>query len=169
MLGIFIYNKNIMFFKNKHVITSLIVAPILAIISYFAVDYYVAEVPHKAKDGQLYKLLAKPNCRWESGYCDLVNGNLELLITTNSLNYGQNYLHLRSETPLQKVNFSLVNQKNSQSSPKSMVPADAAGTSWQSSLIQINKTDYLQFAVQAGGSTFYVEVPAIFVYKDKDF
>ncbi|MDC9727420.1 MAG: hypothetical protein PSN35_06265, partial [Candidatus Thioglobus sp.] len=112
---------------------------------------------------------AKPNCRWESGHCDLVNGDLELSITTNSLNYGQNYLHLRSETPLQKVNFSLVRQKNSQSLPKSMVQEDAAGTSWKSALIQINQTDYLQFAVQAGGSTFYVEVPATFVYQEKVF
>jgi hypothetical protein len=44
----------------------MIVAPILAIISYFTVDYYVAEVPHKAKQGQSYKMLVKPNCRWAS-------------------------------------------------------------------------------------------------------
>jgi hypothetical protein len=67
-----------MFFKNKHVITSMIVAPILAIISYFTVDYYVAEVPHKAKQGQSYKMLVKPNCRWASGAC-VIDCGLEVL------------------------------------------------------------------------------------------
>ncbi len=147
----------------------MIVAPILAIISYFAVDYYVAEVPHKAVDGQLYKMLAKPNCRWESGNCDLVNGSLELSITSSSLQYGKNYFHLQSETPLQNVNFSLVHEKNAQSSPESIMLVEPGGKLWKSALVDVRKTDYLQFVVYAGGSIFYAEVPAIFTYKDKDF
>lgn len=159
-----------MFFKNKHVITSMIVAPILAIVSYFAVDHYVAEVPHKAKDGQLYKMLAKPNCRWESGHCELVNGELELLITSDSQQYGNNHFRLKSETLLQGVKFAIVSEKGRHSEPESMrLINEASNQIWLSSLINVKRSDYLQFVISVGGSVFYAEVPAIFTYKDKDY
>ncbi|MCH9712416.1 MAG: hypothetical protein K0U20_07345 [Proteobacteria bacterium] len=158
-----------MFFKNKHVITSMIVAPILAIISYFAVDYYVAEVPHKAKDGQLYKMLVKSNCRWESGHCDLVNGDLELLVTSDTQEYGKNHFLLKSNTPLKEVRFSLVHEKGAHSQPESMSLVEPGNRLWQSSLVDARRSDYLQFVVSVSGSIFYAEVPAIFTYQDKDY
>jgi hypothetical protein len=158
-----------MFFKNKHVIASMIVAPILAIISYFAVDYYVAEVPHKAKDGQLYKMLAKSNCRWESGHCDLVNGDLELLVTSDTQQYGNNHFRLKSETPLQEVKFALVSEQGAHSQPELMRLVEAGNKLWQSSLVDVRRSDYLQFVISVSGSVFYAEVPAIFTYQDKDY
>jgi hypothetical protein len=158
-----------MFFKNKHVITSMIVAPILAIISYFAVDYYVAEVPHKAKDGQLYKMLVKPNCRWESGHCDLVNGDFEVLVTSDSQKYGFNHFNLASETPLREVKFALVGAKGDHSLPDTMSLMKASGQLWQSSLVNVKASDYLQFVISVGASVFYAEVPATFTFKDTDF
>jgi len=158
-----------MFFKNKHVITSMIVAPILAIISYFAVDYYVAEVPHKAIDGQLYKMLAKPNCRWESGHCDLVNGDLELLITSDSQLYGDNHFRLKTETPLEGVIFAIASEKGGHSQPESMRLVQAGNKIWESSLVNVKRSDYLQLAVSVNGIIFRAEVPAIFTYQDKDY
>jgi len=69
------------FFKNKHVITAMIVAPILAIVSYYAVDLMVKEQPKAAVEGQAYKLIAKSNCRYSSGACDLVNGDFKSTVT----------------------------------------------------------------------------------------
>jgi len=158
-----------MFFKNKHVITSMIVAPILAIMSYFAVDYYVAEVPHKAKDGQLYKMLVKSNCRWESGHCDLENGDLELLVTSDTQEYGKNHFRLNSNTPLQEVKFALVNEQGAHSEPESMSLLEPGDRLWQSSLVDARSSDYLQFVISASGSVFYAEVSAIFTYQDKDY
>jgi hypothetical protein len=48
----------------------------------------LAEVPHKAKQGQSYKMLVKPNCRWASGACDLINGALKIHITADTQAYG---------------------------------------------------------------------------------
>lgn len=155
-----------MFFKNKHVIASLIIAPILAIISYFAVDYYVAEAPHKAKQGQLYKMLAKPNCRWESGICELVNGELEIVIISQTQTYGLNQLLLRSSTALKDIKFALVEKKNKVSKPRSMLASDDKNTAWHSPQINISKSDYLQFVISVNESVFYAEIPAIFIYKE---
>ncbi|SMN13945.1 hypothetical protein BHECKSOX2_1175 [Bathymodiolus heckerae thiotrophic gill symbiont] len=158
-----------MFFKNKHVITSLIVAPILAIMSYFAVDYYVAETPHKAEEGQLYKMLAKPNCRWESGQCDLTNGDLELSITPENKIYGKNNFSLTSSVPLNGVKFALVDKKNGHSLPKSMVLLKSDKTLWQSSQVSVTKSDFIQLVISVNNSVFYAEVPAIFTYKDRGY
>lgn len=68
-------------FKNKHVIVALIVAPILALISYFAVDYMVSEKPQAAKPGTAYPLVAKSNCRYTSGRCRLENGDFVVTVT----------------------------------------------------------------------------------------
>ncbi|AYQ57115.1 hypothetical protein BTHERMOSOX_1477 [Bathymodiolus thermophilus thioautotrophic gill symbiont] len=154
-----------MFFKNKHIITSLIVAPILALISYFAVDYYVAEVPHKAKQGQAYKMLVKSNCRWESGVCDLINGELKINITSDSQTYGLNRLFVDASNNLRGIKFAVVEAQNKTSEPYSMTALNAAYTAWQSSQINVTKSDYLQFAISVNESVFYAEIPAIFIYK----
>ncbi|CAC9955584.1 hypothetical protein [uncultured Gammaproteobacteria bacterium] len=154
-----------MFFKNKHIITSLIVAPILALISYFAVDYYVAEVPHKAKQGQAYKMLVKSNCRWESGMCDLINGDLKINITSDTQTYGLNRLFINASNGLKGIKFAVVEKKNKTSEPHSMMVLDALYTSWQSPQMDIAESDYLQFVISVNESVFYVEIPAIFIYK----
>ncbi|RUA04529.1 MAG: hypothetical protein DSY43_06125 [Gammaproteobacteria bacterium] len=155
-----------MFFKNKHVITSMIVAPILALISYFAVDYYVAEVPHKAKQGQSYKMLAKSNCRWASGACDLINGDLEIHITSDSQKYGLNVLFVDASNNLNGIEFALVERQGKVSRPESMTPSNDDKISWQSSRINIMASDYLQLVISANESVFYTEVPTVFIYKE---
>ena len=67
-------------FSNKHVLVAMLVAPVLAIMAWFAVDYFVAERPHAAEEGATYTLLAKSNCRYASGKCDLENADFELTI-----------------------------------------------------------------------------------------
>ena len=156
-----------MFFKNKHVITSLIVAPILAIISYFAVDYYVAEVPHKAKEGQLYNMLAKPNCRWESGQCHLIHRDLELTFTADTQAYGRNHFFLESTAPLKGIVFAVAEQKGGQSTPTAMASIGTDKTMWKSIEIDVKQSDYLQFAISINGSIFQAEVPAVFTYKEE--
>ena len=63
---------------NRHFVIALIVAPILAIIAWFAVDKLVAPPPVAAQPGQSFKLIAKPNCRYDSGQCELVNGDVRV-------------------------------------------------------------------------------------------
>jgi len=35
----------------------MLVAPVLAIMGYFALDFFVGETPHAAEEGQSYKLV----------------------------------------------------------------------------------------------------------------
>ena len=58
------------FLKNKHLLTASLVAPILALMSYFAIDALVGETPHAAEEGQSYQLVEKQNCRYNSGSYD---------------------------------------------------------------------------------------------------
>jgi hypothetical protein len=50
------------FFTNKHVIASLIIAPILAILAGFMVDDLVADDALKAEKVIPYPLVANSNC-----------------------------------------------------------------------------------------------------------
>ena len=74
--------------KNKHVILAMLIAPVLAIIAWFSVDYFVAERPHEARPGASYPLVAKPNCRRLSERCDLVNEDFRLGMNITYADYG---------------------------------------------------------------------------------
>jgi hypothetical protein len=152
------------FFKNKHVITALIVAPILALISYFSVDYYVSENPHQVKDGQTYTLLAKPNCRWESGQCDLKNGDITLNLKNDTLNYGNSTIQLSANVALKNAHLGISFVKDGQSVPQNMSFFNKEKV-WKIDAKDIQKTDYLQLIVGIEKSIFYVQVPATFLYK----
>ena len=64
--------------RNKHVLVSALVAPLLALMAYFAIDHFMGETPHAAVEGRSYPLVEKPGCRWESGSCGLKNNEFEL-------------------------------------------------------------------------------------------
>lgn len=53
---------------NKHVVIAMLVAPVLAVIAYFAVDASVSEPPKAAQPGQSYPLAVRSNCRYTSGF-----------------------------------------------------------------------------------------------------
>ena len=72
-------------FSNKHVVAALIISPILALVSYFAVDRVLVEPPQLAQAGQSYPLLAKSNCRYESGRCDLRNADFQATLTVTTM------------------------------------------------------------------------------------
>ena len=74
-------------FKNKHVIVAMVVAPILAVFAWFATGMLVDEQGHTMKDGSLYTLNVKSNCRWESGKCSLKNEDIQIDITGKYTSY----------------------------------------------------------------------------------
>src|SRR5210317_2361133 len=96
-------------FKNKHVIVAMLVAPILSIMAWFAVDYFVGERPHAAKEGAAYTLIAKSNCRYDSGQCDLENSDFKLSIRPTSVTPASLQLEMTSAFPLQSAMLGLVN------------------------------------------------------------
>ena len=72
-------------FKNKHLVVAMLVAPILAILAWYAIDVLVGEKPRPAEEGQSYPLAEKPNCRYGSGACGLKNADFELQLSTRPM------------------------------------------------------------------------------------
>lgn len=149
-------------FTNKHVIVAFIVAPILAVLAYLGVDSMVAETPHAAKAGESYKLLAKPNCRYESGVCSLVNGDVEMDMILSPSEQGFGLLTLHANMPLQGAKLALG------SGETTAQPADFAATSdnakdWQLLLAsKPEQNQLIRLVVSVDGVYYYGETPTIF-------
>ena len=94
--------------KNKHVIIAMIVAPILAILAWFAVGQIAGEKAKVAEPGAAYPLVARSNCRWASGKCELANNDLEMTILPLELGAQYTRLSLDSEFPLAQATFALL-------------------------------------------------------------
>ena len=149
------------FLKNKHIIIALIVAPILALISFFATDYIVSERPHKAVKGSVYPLNVTSSCRWQSGQCGLQNNDVDLMlkgrwqITSSVLS-----LHLSSNIALEQVKIAFSNDQNL---PKDMMPKDGFKKKWTTSFNKSEKSEKLNIAVTTKDITFIAQFPALFL------
>ena len=156
--------------KNKHIITALIVAPILSIMAYFATDYVVSERPHQAQSGQSYQLVQLPNCRYESGKCGLKNGNFKVVISGDADKDGGLSLRLASEFALDEAFVSVVKDAEQESKP---VPMKAVGDdqkSWQLNLFVPNAAEqFLHLAVTADGAVYYAESSMVFLNYETSF
>ena len=148
------------FFTNKHIIVALLVTPILAVLAWYAVDAYVAEVPHKLKAGESYKMLAKPNCRWASGKCELVNNEVKISL----LYEAQSTISLKSSVPLQDIKIALVDSPEDQSNPLTMTSQD--GLSWSANLGAIYPNQFLQILVSIEKSVLFAVVPTKWIEKE---
>lgn len=151
-------------FKNKHVIISLIVAPILAIMGYFAVDAFVAETPHAAKPGERVELVEKPNCRYSSGACDLKNGDFEMRIHAKWSDDVQVLLTLESNVTLDGVIAAHVTNESHNVPPINMQPLDDDGHKWALQIVNPNlKADRLRLAASANQAIYYGDASLTFI------
>src|SRR5210317_1285945 len=150
-------------FKNWHVIIAMIVAPILAVLAWFAVDYFVAERPHVAKEGAAYLLIAKSNCRYDSGQCDLENSDFKLSIRPMSISSGSVQLEMTSAFPLQSATLGLVNN-GIPARPAEMQATTDESLHWTIRIDRpASETSTIRVAVTADGSTWYAEIPVTFL------
>ena len=150
-------------FKNKHVVIAMLVAPVLAIMAWFAVDYFVGERPHAAKPGSAYTLVAKSNCRYASGQCDLENADFKLTIRPEMVSASSVALTLTASHGLQSAAMGLVEGGATQP-PAPMTRTNDAGTEWQGLLPGPGSDDAsIRVAVTANDATWYAEVPVVFL------
>lgn len=148
--------------KNKHVVVGMLVAPILAVIAWFAVDYFIAERPHAAVPGADYKLVAKSNCRYASGSCDLSNSDFELTINAAESQHTVR-LTLVSKFPLQLANIAVADHSNAVPAPMQLTADDTSGTLWSGTIVKPESdVSKLQVAVVANESRYYAELPTVF-------
>ena len=155
--------------KNKHLILAMFIAPALAIIAYFSVDYMVSEKPQAALQGSSYKLVAKSNCRYKSGACTLKNGDIELSI--RALRTADNVVELSmySELPLQYAVFSVVAGELS-TEPVAMDVATDEMTDWNARFYMDDpENSMLRLAVSIADSVYFAETTTVFVDYETSF
>ena len=150
--------------KNKHVVVAMLVAPVLAIIAWFAVDYVVSEKPHAARPDTDYPLMARSNCRYESGACDLVNGEFKLRIQAPGGNVAPLVLDITSEFPLSAATIGIAAGAGGDSMPVAFTSATDDPTHWSGQIEGPAAAEsVLQLVVTAGESRYFAEVPTTFL------
>ena len=155
--------------KNKHLILAMFVAPVLAIIAYFSVDYMVSEKPQAAMQGRTYKLAAKSNCRYQSGVCTLKNGDIEVQIRARRVDQKAVELNMHSELSIQKAVISYV-ADDIASDPVMMNTSSTDVSDWQ---VRLNLPDpqntQLRLALNIADSMYYAETTAVFIDYETSF
>jgi hypothetical protein len=150
-------------FKNKHTIIAVLVAPVLAILAWFAADVLVGEKPHRAEAGKSYELVEKPSCRWASGSCELQNGDFELALTPEWFGRSSLRLILESAFPLEGVKLALATGESDYAEPRNMEPTAADGRSWSIELDSPDpETHRLRLVAAASQSLYYGDVALTF-------
>lgn len=157
-------------FKNKHITTAMMVAPLLAIGSYFATDYIVSDLPVTAVDGDTYAMVARPNCRYQSGQCTFRNGDLEVKFQLVQDSSGQSVLKAQSSHPLKGAKIALVGSSDEQVEPLSLSRADEVGEQWALPLLgSVADKKELRVAMLANATTFYGSADTTFFQYDTVF
>ena len=152
-----------MVFTNKHVVVAMLVAPVLAILAWYSIDYFLAEKPHAALPGAAYALIAKSNCRYDSGECDLENGDFKLTLRPVTGASGGTALELSSRFPLKTATVGLVDGSN-EAPPVAMRAVGAESSKWLAALPDpLSPTTLIRLAVIAEESSYYAEVPVVFL------
>ena len=150
--------------KNKHVVIAMIVAPILAVLAWFAVDALVGEKAQVANPGAAYPLVARSNCRWESGECELVNNDLKMTILPLELGAQYTRLSLDSELPLAQATFALLSDGNEVvANAEHDASPDAAAQMTVTIPAFANPEAMLRVAVTVQESLYFAEVPVVFM------
>jgi len=155
--------------KNKHLILAMFVAPLLAIIAYFSVDYIVSEKPRAAQQGGTYKLAAKSNCRYQSGVCTLKNGDIEVKLHARRIDERMVELNMYSEFPIQNAIISYVAGEFT-SEPVAMNTESAAAGDWYVTLeLSDPENSQLRMALSIADAMYYAETTAVFIDYETSF
>ena len=150
--------------KNKHVVIAMLVAPLLAIIAWYGVDSIVAERAESAKPGEHYPLVARSNCRYESGQCDLVNNDFKLVILAVEVQSGKTVLALESEFPLVSARLSLVSGDNEVLANAVPGSPPEMAAQWIITIASgATPAALLRVAVTVQQSIYFAEVPVTFL------
>jgi len=148
---------------NKHFVVAMLVAPILAILAYFAADHFSRPEAVVAKAGDQFPLRAKSNCRYESTQCDLVNGEIKFTLNKYFTATGENALKLSSNVPFKMAQIELLDANQSS---KEMI--SIGGSELTEAVEKIASTfesvSSIRIAINADDVIYYSETEAKFLY-----
>ena len=161
------------FLKNKHLILAMFIAPLLAVIAYFAVDQVVSEKPQAAIEGASYKLVAKSNCRYKSGICTLENGDIEVKLRVEIIDNSRAEVFLSSEIPVQSALVSFVDDLGYETisrEPRLMVTSVEYPDTWSAVIDSVpTEKSILRLALRISDTLYYAETTAIFIEYETSF
>lgn len=153
--------------KNKHLVIAMLVAPILAVLSYFALDVLVGEKPKPAEEGQNYPLVEKPDCRYASGHCGLKNADFELQLVAEGLADDRVSMTLTSVFPLDGAMIALVSGDDDNATPAAMLPSGDDGLGWRAEMARPDPgRQRLRLVVSSAGSMYYGDVATAFIERE---
>ena len=142
--------------NNKHLTVAMLMAPILALMAYFGVNFMLGEEPQAAEPGNSYLLVEKPNCRYESGVCGLKNADFELTLNYEWIGVDRMLLKLASEHPLEGVLVALVEFEAEEEHPVEMLPAGPDGLSWSLEMARPDPENQRLHLVASAAGAFYL-------------
>lgn len=159
--------------RNKHLLVAALVAPVMALIGYFAFDIFLGETPQAAQPGQTYKLAEKPGCRYAGGNCGLKNADFELSIRIEPIDADRSMLLLDSLFPLEGIMAALVEAQAgtevSSAEPLPMEALDDSGLAWS---LAVDKPDpgrhRLQLATSSQGTFYYGDANTKFLAEENN-
>ena len=138
----------------------MVVAPVLSIIAWFAVDAYIGEQPHSAKKGSSYPLVAESNCRYSSGQCTLSNEDFSLRVT-----FAQSHYLISSDFPLSKAFIGVANVGDE---PMPSPMEEREDGSWVSSEVGLPEAgDQMYVVVESSGVRFYGDASVTFLLPER--
>lgn len=155
-------------FTNRHVVVALLVTPLLAVLAWFAVGHWFEEVAQPAEAGRAYPLVAQSNCRYESGQCDLRNGDMRLALTVaQSASVLQ--LSLNAEHRLESAHIGVAHEQGEAAQDQSVAPqalqrVTADGRLWRIQLEEQSvNARQLFVVVSANGTRWYGQTSTAFL------
>ena len=158
---------------DRHVITALLVAPVLAILAWFAVGSLGGEKARPARAGAAYPLLEKSNCRYASGVCDLENTDFKVRLSftgdvsgelsgDGSANAGGR-LDVYVSHAVDSALLSLTRAPGD-AAPSAMRRADAEGRRWRFALErQPDREQRLRLVLSRRGTAYFAEFSTAFL------
>jgi hypothetical protein len=148
-----------MIFTNKHVVIAMIVAPILAILAWFAVGQIAGEKPSLAIQGKAYPLVEKSNCRYSSGLCELENEEFKLVLELDEdLN-----LSVRSAHTLTGIMIAVGNPQQS-IEPVAMTATDNTAKHWHLRLaVMPGVEDRLRLVAATKTNAYFGDAASTFI------
>ena len=150
-------------------ILAMFVAPVLALIAYFATDSIVSEKPHAARQGSSYQLAAKSNCRYQSGQCTLHNGDVEVNIRIERATGSLIELILQANMPLQNALVSF-DVGDDETEPTVMQRAVSEENTWRAKLEIVEpEKSTLRLVLELSDTLFFAETPAVFIDYETSF
>ena len=158
---------------DRHVITALLVAPVLAILAWFAVGSLGGEKARPARSGAAYPLLEKSNCRYASGVCDLENTDFKVRLSFTDNVSGElsgdrsgnagGRLDVYLSHAVDSALLSLTRAPGD-AAPSAMRRADTEGRRWRFALErQPDREQRLRLVLSRRGVAYFAELSSAFL------